>query len=195
MLRLVIRFCVNEPWLVVLLAIGASIAGWFSYQAVPIDAIPNVGENQVIVLTPWPGRSPKDIEDQVTYPLSVSLLAVPGAESVRGKSMFGYSFVQVTFKDEIDFYWARSRVSRAVGYRCLPTTVRYHAAIGPGCDRSGPSLLLHAAATANVGEETHCVTGRRGAGAKGRGRFDKRHDPCGAAKHARLRREVRAASR
>jgi Cu(I)/Ag(I) efflux system membrane protein CusA/SilA len=63
------------------------------------------------VLTPWPGRSPKDLEDQVTYPLSVSLLAVPGAKSVRGKSMFGYSFVQVTFKDEIDFYWARSRVS------------------------------------------------------------------------------------
>lgn len=115
MLRIIIRFCVKEPWLVVLLAIGASIGGWFSYQAVPIDAIPNVGENQVIVLTPWPGRSPKDIEDQVTYPLSVSMLAVPGAESVRGKSMFGYSFVQVTFKDEIDFYWARSRVSEQLG--------------------------------------------------------------------------------
>ena len=115
MLRIVIRFCVKETWLVVLLEIGISIAGWFSYQAVPIDAIPNVGEYQVIVFTPWPGRSPKDIEDQVTYPLSVSLLAVPGAESVRGKSMFGYSFVQVTFKDEIDFYWARSRVSEQLG--------------------------------------------------------------------------------
>ena len=111
MIRPLIRFCVKEPWLVVLLAIGVSVAGWFCYQSVPIDAIPNVGENQVIVLTPWPGRSPKDIEDQVTYPLSVSLLAVPGAESVRGKSMFGYSFVQVTFEDSIDFYWARSRVS------------------------------------------------------------------------------------
>ncbi|MCC7336018.1 MAG: efflux RND transporter permease subunit [Pirellulaceae bacterium] len=115
MLNLLIRFCVKEPWLVVILTIGLSVGGWFAYQAVPIDAIPNVGENQVIVLTPWPGRSPKDIEDQVTYPLSVSLLAVPGAESVRGKSMFGYSFVQVTFKDEIDFYWARSRVSEQLG--------------------------------------------------------------------------------
>src|SRR6056297_672482 len=115
MLNLIIRFCVKEPWLAVLLGIGVSLAGWFSYQAVPIDAIPNVGENQVIVLTPWPGRSPKDIEDQVTYPLSVSLLAVPGAESVRGKSMFGYSFVQVTFADDIDFYWARSRVSEQLG--------------------------------------------------------------------------------
>ena len=115
MLNIIIRFCVKEPWLVLLLAVGMSVGGWFAYQAVPIDAIPNVGENQVIVLTPWPGRSPKDIEDQVTYPLSVSLLAVPGAESVRGKSMFGYSFVQVTFKDEIDFYWARSRVSEQLG--------------------------------------------------------------------------------
>ncbi|QDV68085.1 Cation efflux system protein CusA [Rosistilla carotiformis] len=115
MLNLIIRFCVKEPWLVILLTIGLSVAGWISFKSIPIDAIPNIGENQVIVLTPWPGRSPKDIEDQVTYPLSVSLLAVPGAESVRGKSMFGYSFVQVTFKDEIDFYWARSRVSEQLG--------------------------------------------------------------------------------
>jgi Cu(I)/Ag(I) efflux system membrane protein CusA/SilA len=115
MLNIIIRFCVREPWLVLLLAIATSVGGWFAYTSVPIDAIPNVGENQVIVLTPWPGRSPKDIEDQVTYPLSVSLLAVPGAQSVRGKSMFGYSFVQVTFKDEIDFYWARSRVSEQLG--------------------------------------------------------------------------------
>lgn len=115
MLTKLVQFCVKESLLVVLLAIGLGIYGWYSYKTVPIDAIPNIGENQVIVLTPWPGRSPKDIEDQVTYPLSVSLLAVPGAESVRGKSMFGYSFVQVTFKDSIDFYWARSRVSEQLG--------------------------------------------------------------------------------
>lgn len=115
MLTRIVRFCVQEPWLVVLLTLGISIAGWFSFRRVPIDAIPNIGENQVIVLTPWPGRSPKDIEDQITYPLSVSLLAVPGADSVRGKSMFGYSFVQVTFKDSVDFYWARSRVAEQLG--------------------------------------------------------------------------------
>jgi copper/silver efflux system protein len=115
MLNVLIRFCVREPWLVMIIAAALSVVGWFSFRSIPIDAIPNVGENQVIVLTPWPGRSPKDIEDQVTYPLSVSLLAVPGAESVRGKSMFGYSFVQVTFKDSIDFYWARSRVSEQLG--------------------------------------------------------------------------------
>lgn len=115
MLTSLVQFCVKEAPLVVLLTIGLIAFGWYSYQTVPIDAIPNIGENQVIVLTPWPGRSPKDIEDQVTYPLSVSLLAVPGAESVRGKSMFGYSFVQVTFKDSVDFYWARSRVSEQLG--------------------------------------------------------------------------------
>ncbi|EMI41342.1 efflux RND transporter permease subunit [Rhodopirellula sp. SWK7] len=115
MLGAVIKFCVREPWLVVLLSVGLSAFGWHSYNTIPIDAIPNIGENQVIVLTPWPGRSPKDIEDQVTYPLSVSLSAVPGAKSVRGKSMFGYSFVQVTFEDNIDFYWARSRVSEQLG--------------------------------------------------------------------------------
>ena len=65
MLNLIIRFCVKEPWLVVLLTIGLSVAGWISFKSIPIDAIPNIGENQVIVLTPWPGRSPKDIEDQV----------------------------------------------------------------------------------------------------------------------------------
>ena len=64
----------------------------------------------MIVLTEWMGRSPKDVEDQITYPLSVALQAVPGSKSVRGKSMFGFSFVQVTFDDGVDFYWARSRV-------------------------------------------------------------------------------------
>ena len=115
MLTSLVRFCVKEAPLVVVLALGLVCLGWYSYRNVPIDAIPDIGENQVIVLTPWPGRSPKDIEDQVTYPLSVSLLAVPGAESVRGKSMFGYSFVQVTFRDSVDFYWARSRVSEQLG--------------------------------------------------------------------------------
>jgi len=85
--------------------------GYYSNKNASVDAIPNIGQNQVIVLTKWQGQSPKDVEDQITYPLSVALLAVPGAESVRGKSLFGFSFVQVTFSDDIDYYWARSRVS------------------------------------------------------------------------------------
>ena len=115
MLRPLIEFCVRQPLLTVLGAIVVAAVGAYCALAVPIDAIPNVGENQVIVFTEWPGRSPKDVEDQVTYPLSVALLTVPHAESVRGKSMFGYSFVQVTFADGTDFYWARSRVLERLG--------------------------------------------------------------------------------
>ncbi len=115
MLRALISFCVRQPILTLLGAIIVAAFGGYCAQNVPIDAIPNVGENQVIVFTEWPGRSPKDVEDQVTYPLSVALLTVPHAESVRGKSMFGYSFVQVTFADGTDFYWARSRVLERLG--------------------------------------------------------------------------------
>src|SRR5688572_23603659 len=115
MLRMLIQFCVRQPLLTVLGAIAIAAAGGYCSLVVPIDAIPNVGENQVIVFTEWPGRSPKDVEDQVTYPLSVALLTVPHAESVRGKSMFGYSFVQITFADGTDFYSARTRVLERLG--------------------------------------------------------------------------------
>ncbi len=111
MIGRVLDFCLRER-LIVLLASAAVVAyGWYATKKVPLDAIPNVGENQVIVLCEWPGRSPKDVEDQITYPVSVALQAVPGARNVRGKSMFGFSFVQVTFGDKVDVYWARSRVA------------------------------------------------------------------------------------
>lgn len=111
MIRSLLDFCTRERLLVLLAAVAAVGFGWYSAIKVPLDAIPNVGENQVIVLVEWPGRSPKDLEDQITYPLSVALQAVPGARHVRGKSMFGFGFVQVTFADGVDFYWARSRVA------------------------------------------------------------------------------------
>lgn len=111
MINGLLSFCLRERLVVLLAAIALVVYGWYATQKVPLDAIPNVGENQVIVLTEWPGRSPKDIEDQITYPLSVALQAVPGSKSVRGKSMFGFSFVQVTFGDDVDFYWSRSRVA------------------------------------------------------------------------------------
>ena len=111
MIHSIVNFCIHERLVVLLVTLAVIAYGWYSFREVPIDAIPNVSENQVIVLTDWPGRSPKDIEDQITYPLSVALQSVAGAESVRGKSMFGFSFVQVTFADNVDFYWARSRVS------------------------------------------------------------------------------------
>jgi len=77
---------------------------------VPVDAIPDIGENQQIVFTEWPGRSPQDIEDQISYPLTVSMLGIPGVKTVRTYSMFGFSTIYIIFKEKIDFYWSRSRV-------------------------------------------------------------------------------------
>ena len=111
MIAKLLDFCIRERLVILIGCVAVVAFGWYCTKKVPLDAIPNVSENQVIVLTEWMGRSPKDIEDQITYPLSIALQAVPGSESVRGKSMFGFSFVQVTFDDSVDFYWARSRVA------------------------------------------------------------------------------------
>jgi len=77
---------------------------------VPVDAIPDIGENQQIVATEWMGRSPKDIQEQITYPLSTSLLGIPGVKTIRSTSMFGMSFIYIIFNDDVEFYWSRSRV-------------------------------------------------------------------------------------
>ena len=77
---------------------------------VAVDAIPDIGENQQIVATEWMGRSPRDIEDQITYPLTASLMGIPGVKTIRSTSMFGMSFIYIIFEDDIDFYWSRSRI-------------------------------------------------------------------------------------
>ena len=86
------------------------LASVLSIQNSNIDFIPDIGENQQIVFTQWPGRSPKDIEAQITYPLSISLQGIPEVKTVRGISAFGFSTIYVIFKDNIDFYWSRSRI-------------------------------------------------------------------------------------
>ncbi len=121
MLDRVIRFCLEQKLvvlLVVLFVFGWGVAvvpfdwriDWLPRRPVPVDAIPNLGENQQIVFTDWPGRSPQDVEDQVTYPLTVSLLGVSGVREVRSVSMFGFSSIFLIFEEDIDFYWARSRI-------------------------------------------------------------------------------------
>lgn len=77
---------------------------------VPVDAIPNIGENQQIVATEWMGRSPKDIQEQITYPLTTALLGIPGVKTIRSSSMFGMSFLYVIFEEDVEFYWSRSRI-------------------------------------------------------------------------------------
>jgi len=83
---------------------------WLPRDPVPVDAIPDIGENQQIVFTEWMGRSPQDVEDQITYPLTVSLLGVPGVRTIRSYSMFGFSTIYAIFEEDVEFYWSRSRV-------------------------------------------------------------------------------------
>ena len=106
----IIRYAADNPMLVLLIIAGLGFAGYRSLRAVPLDAIPDLSDAQVIVLTEWPGRSPDLMEDQITYPLSTALLSAPGVKFVRGQSFIGLSFVYVIFDDDTDLYWARSRV-------------------------------------------------------------------------------------
>ena len=121
MLDKVIRFCLENK-LVVALALLVLI-GWgvlvapFDWKLdflprdpVAVDAIPDIGENQQIVFTEWPGRSPQDVEDQITYPLTSTLLGVPSVKTIRSYSFFGFSSIYVIFNEDVDFYWSRSRV-------------------------------------------------------------------------------------
>jgi len=84
--------------------------GFLPSDPVSVDAIPDIGENQQIVFTPWMGRSPQDIEDQITYLLTTSLLGIPGVKSIRSSSIFGFSSIYLIFDEEIEFYWSRSRI-------------------------------------------------------------------------------------
>src|SRR5215467_7977737 len=96
-----------------LIIMGFLLVGGWGYWALlttPIDAIPDLSDNQVIVFTDWPGRSPQEVEDQVTYPLTVSLQGLPGVRVVRSSSAFGFSMINVIFDDAVDLYFARSRV-------------------------------------------------------------------------------------
>ena len=84
--------------------------GLIPRDPVSVDAIPDIGDNQQIVATEWMGRSPKDIQEQITYPLTTSLLGIPGVKTIRSTSMFGMSFIYIIFTDDIEFYWSRSRI-------------------------------------------------------------------------------------
>ncbi len=110
MIQKLIETAIRNRILVVCIFIGIALASVFSIQNAKVDAIPDIGENQQIVFTEWQGRSPKDIEEQITYPLSIALQGIPGVKQVRGMSAFGFSTIYIIFKEGIDFYWSRSRV-------------------------------------------------------------------------------------
>lgn len=105
----VLLLVILVTWGIITSPFGWNI-GSLPNDPVPVDAIPDIGENQQIVFTKWMGRSPQDIEDQITYPLTTSLLGMPGVKTIRSTSVFGFSSIYIIFKDDIDFYWSRSRI-------------------------------------------------------------------------------------
>ncbi|MGB4771086.1 MAG: efflux RND transporter permease subunit [Chitinophagaceae bacterium] len=122
MVKKIISLSLKNRFIVLLIAAALFAWGIFAVQRNPIDAIPDLSENQVIVFTEWMGRSPQVIEDQVTYPLVSNLQGIPKVKNIRGSSMFGMSFVYVIFEDNTDIYWARTRVLERlnVAQRLLP---------------------------------------------------------------------------
>ena len=110
MIAALIRWSVANRLLVVLAAAALAIAGLIALRTTPVDALPDLSDTQVIIRTTWPGQAPQIVENQVTYPLTTTMLSVPGARTVRGYSFFGDSYVYVIFDEGTDLYWARSRV-------------------------------------------------------------------------------------
>ena len=125
MVQKIIELALRNRLIVLILAAGLFAWGIYSVSQNPIDAIPDLSENQVIVFTEWMGRSPQVIEDQVTYPLVSNLQGIPKIKNIRATSMFGMSFVYVIFEDNADVYWARTRVLERLNYaqRLLPQGV------------------------------------------------------------------------
>jgi copper/silver efflux system protein len=110
MINRIIEFSMKNRWIIVAFYLAFAVAGYWALLHTPIDAIPDLSENQVIVFTDWPGRSPQEVEDQITYPLTVNLQGLPSVRTVRSASAFGFSMVNVIFEDSVDIYFARTRV-------------------------------------------------------------------------------------
>lgn len=116
MITKLIDVCLKNRFLVYLATFFIAAAGLYTLEKLPLDAIPDLSDVQVIVMTQYPGQAPETVEDQVTYPLTSAMLSVPGADVVRGYSFFGVSFVYIIFEDGTDMYWARSRVLEYLNY-------------------------------------------------------------------------------
>ena len=145
MLEKIITWSIKNRILVIILTIFAGGYGLYSLLSTPIDAIPDLSDVQVIIYTQDEGQSPRIIEDQVTYPLTTSLISVPGAKVVRGYSFFGYSLVYVIFKDGTDIYWARSRVLEYLNYAQKRLPAGIVPTLGP--DASGVGWVYEYALT------------------------------------------------
>ena len=152
-----VRFCLENQlvvWLATLMLVGWGVltapfdwsVGPFPRDPVPVDAIPDIGENQQIVFTEWPGRSPQNVEDQVTYPLTVNLLGIAGVKDIRSQSFFGFSTIFIIFEEDIEFYWSRSRILEKLGSLpagTLPEGVQPAGRVPELFGEPGPHRLHH----------------------------------------------------
>ena len=137
MISRIIAWCARNPFLVFIGAIVLVAAGLWSLQRVPLDALPDISDVQVIIHTSWAGEPPNVIEDQVTYPIVTALLAAPKVKNVRAQTMFGDSYVFVVFEDNTDLYWARSRVTEYLQQIAGRLPADVHPAIGPDATGAG----------------------------------------------------------
>lgn len=131
MINRLISWSIHNRFIVIIVSLGLAVYGFYSMTQTPVDAIPDLSEKQVIVFTKWMGRDPQLIEDQITFPLVSNLQGIPKVKDIRATSMFGMSFVHVVFQDNVDIYWARTRVLERLNYaqRFLPEGVA--PSIGP----------------------------------------------------------------
>ncbi|WP_297765351.1 efflux RND transporter permease subunit, partial [uncultured Muriicola sp.] len=167
MLNRSIKFLIENKLvavLLLLLCIGWGIVnapfnwdtGFLPSDPVAVDAIPDIGENQQIVFTDWPGRSPQDIEDQISYPLTTALLGIAGVKTIRSTSMFGFSSIYLIFDEDVEFYWSRSRILEKLNslpQNLLPDGVS--PALGPDATALGQIFWY----TLEVRDENGQVTG------------------------------------
>jgi Cu(I)/Ag(I) efflux system membrane protein CusA/SilA len=137
MISRIIAWCARNPFLVFTGAILLVVAGYWCMQRVPLDALPDISDVQVIIHTQWEGEPPNVIEDQVTYPIVTALLAAPRVKNVRAQTMFGDSYVFVVFQDNTDLYWARSRVTEYLQQIAGRLPADVHPAIGPDATGAG----------------------------------------------------------
>src|SRR5690348_12333365 len=137
MISRIIEVCSHNRFLVFAAVVFLTLAGIWSVKHIPVDALPDISDVQVIIHTTWSGEPPDVIEDQVTYPIVTSMLAAPRVKAVRAQTMFGDSYVYVVFQDGTDLYWARSRVLeylQQIGSRLPP---QVHPVLGPDATGAG----------------------------------------------------------
>tara|TARA_R110000824_G_scaffold399102_1_gene604033 strand:+ start:79834 stop:82962 length:3129 start_codon:yes stop_codon:yes gene_type:complete len=151
MIALIIRKSIENRGLLLVAALVLMVAGFINLRSMPVDAIPDLSDVQVIIRTPFAGQSPQVVEDQVTYPLTTAMLSVPGAVNVRGYSFFGDSYVYIIFEDGTDQYWARSRVLEYLSQVSAALPANVTPALGP--DATGVGWIFEYALVDRTGQQ------------------------------------------